>query len=133
MTEPVRAAAAARAALAPSGSGSSIDDFGAGYTSLGQLKNLPITELKIDRSFVMTMTNDRSNALIVHSVVDLGHNLGLTTVAEGVEDELTMNGLAEFGCDVAQGYYLGRPIPANEFDAWRAQTRPGTGTAVHVG
>src|SRR5664280_1357258 len=71
--------------LARLGVAISVDDFGAGYTSLGQLKDLPVRELKVDRSFVTTMTQDRSNALIVHSVVDLGHNLGLTIVAEGVE------------------------------------------------
>src|SRR6185369_11569893 len=80
MTEPARAQRLLER-LAALGVGISIDDFGAGYTSLGQLKNLPVSELKIDRSFVMTMTEDNSDALIVHSVVDLGHNLGLTIVA----------------------------------------------------
>jgi len=96
----------------------SIDDFGAGYTSLGQLKALPVNEPEIDKSFVMTMTEDRSNSLIVHSVVDLGHNLGLTIVAEGVESEQALSALREFGCDVAQGYHLSRPIPAAALDTW---------------
>ena len=96
----------------------SIDDFGAGYTSLGQLKTLPIDELKIDKSFVLTMTEDRSNSLIVHSIVDLGHNLGLTIVAEGVETEQALSALRAFGCDVAQGYHLSRPIPAAALDTW---------------
>jgi len=117
MTEPARAQRLLER-LAAIGVRISIDDFGAGYTSLGQLKNLPVTELKIDRSFVMTMTEDRSNALIVHSVVDLGHNLGLTIVAEGVEDARALGALADFGCDVAQGYHLSRPLPAEAFDAW---------------
>src|SRR5664280_1449363 len=84
MTEPGRAQRLLER-LARLGVAISVDDFGAGYTSLGQLKDLPVRELKVDRSFVTTMTQDRSNALIVHSVVDLGHNLGLTIVAEGVE------------------------------------------------
>jgi EAL domain-containing protein (putative c-di-GMP-specific phosphodiesterase class I) len=99
----------------------SIDDFGVGYTSLGQLKTLPVSELKIDRSFVMTMIEDHSNALIVRSVVDLGHNLGLTIVAEGVEDEGALSALTDFGCDLAQGYHLSRPKPIEAFDAWRAE------------
>jgi diguanylate cyclase (GGDEF)-like protein len=103
----------------------SIDDFGGGYTSLGQLKTLPITELKIDRSFVMTMTTDRSNALIVHSVVDLGHNLGLTIVAEGVEDAECLTVLHHLGCDSAQGYHLARPLPAHAFDEGTACTGAG--------
>ena len=90
----------------------SIDDFGAGYTSLGQLKTLPVSELKIDRSFVTTMTEDGRNALIVQSVIDLGHNLGLSIVAEGVEDEQTLAALAALNCDIAQGYYIARPLTA---------------------
>ncbi|NMO55229.1 EAL domain-containing protein [Actinoplanes sp. TBRC 11911] len=98
----------------------SIDDFGAGYTSLAHLKDLPVDELKIDRSFVMAMADDRSSRLIVHSVVDLGHNLGLRTVAEGVETAEALSTLAGYGCDIAQGYHLSRPIPGDEFDRWRA-------------
>ncbi|GAA1787530.1 hypothetical protein GCM10009835_00890 [Planosporangium flavigriseum] len=100
-----------------------VDDFGTGYTSLGQLKNLPITELKIDRSFVGTMTTERSNGLIVRSIVDLARNLGLTTVAEGVEDAETFTALASNGCAVAQGYHMSRPLPPNAFDRWYADTR----------
>ena len=122
MTEPARAQRLLEA-LAALGVRLSIDDFGAGYTSLGQLKTLPITELKIDKSFVMTMTEDRSNALIVHSVVDLGHNLGLTLVAEGVETQQALGALSGLGCDVAQGYHLSRPATAAAFDLWRA-SRP---------
>jgi EAL domain-containing protein (putative c-di-GMP-specific phosphodiesterase class I) len=98
----------------------SLDDFGAGYTSLSQLTSMPIDEIKIDRSFVMTMADDPGNAVIVRSVVDLGHNLGLTLVAEGVESAPALSALAGFGCDVAQGYHLSRPIPVNAFDAWCA-------------
>jgi len=96
----------------------SIDDFGAGYTSLSQLKTLPVNELKIDKSFVMTMTEDRSNSLIVRSVIDLGHNLGLSLVAEGVESEQALSALRKLGCDVAQGYHLSRPIPTAALDTW---------------
>ena len=122
MTEPVRAQRLLEA-LAALGVRLSIDDFGAGYTSLGQLKHLPITELKIDKSFVMTMTEDTSNSLIVHSVVDLGHNLGLTIVAEGVESAAALTVLGKYDCDIAQGYHLSRPIPIAAFDSWYAARR----------
>ena len=102
MTEPVKAVRLLEH-LSALGVRISIDDFGAGYTSLGQLKDLPVSELKIDRLLVMTMTEDPRNAMIVRSVVKLGHNLGLTIVAEGVETEEALATLADVGCDVAQG------------------------------
>ena len=117
MTDPVQAQHVLER-LATVGTRISIDDFGVGYTSLGQLKNLPVSEIKIDRSFVMTMTEDPSNALIVRSVVDLGHNLGFKLVAEGVETEQILTALAGLGCDVAQGYHFSRPITAAAFDRW---------------
>jgi diguanylate cyclase (GGDEF)-like protein len=132
MTEPVRARQLLER-LASMGLRIAIDDFGVGYTSLGQLKDLPITELKIDRSFVMTMLEDHSNAVIVQSVVDLGHNLGLTIVAEGVESEQALDLLAGYGCDVAQGYHLSRPMPAEAFDAWASQRHFGTATTTLPG
>ncbi len=98
----------------------SIDDFGAGYTSLSQLKTLPVDELKIDRSFVMTMASDARDALIVHSVIELGQNLGLNIVAEGVETSRALVSLRGFGCNVAQGYYIARPASVEVFDAWLA-------------
>jgi diguanylate cyclase len=101
----------------------SIDDFGAGYTSLAHLKDLPIHQLKIDRSFVSSMTTDRSDALIVRAVVELGHNLGLTTIAEGVEDEATWQRLRAVGCDLAQGYHLSRPLPVQQLEAWYDDAR----------
>ena len=104
--------------LADCGVTLSIDDFGAGYTSLAQLEDLPVHQLKIDRSFVAPMAADPSNALIVRSVVELGHNLGLTTVAEGVEDEATCESLGAMGCDVAQGYHVCRAMAAEQLDAW---------------
>ncbi len=106
----------------------SIDDFGAGYTSLSQLTTLPVSELKIDKSFVMTMAQDPGNAMIVQSVIDLGHNLGLTLVAEGVETEQSLRALAALNCDIAQGYHICRPVPAAAFDLWCAErtlTAPG--------
>jgi len=107
-----------------------IDDFGAGYTSLAQLKALPVTELKVDRSFVATMDSDSRNAMIVQSVVDLGHNLGLTAVAEGVETETSMAMLARYGCDVVQGYHLSRPLPADAFLAWVSERASGRAGAL---
>ena len=122
ITEPVRAIDLLNQ-LADRGIRISIDDVGVGCTSLGQLKNLQVSELKIDRSFVMSMADDRSNALIVRSVVDLGPALGLTPVAEGVENEEILARLADLGCDVTQGYHLSRPAPAAAFDAWCADRR----------
>ena len=104
--------------LAERGVTLSIDDFGAGYTSLAQLKDLPVHRVKIDRSLVASMAADPSDALIVRSVLELGHNLGLTTVAEGVEDEATCQSLGEMGCDVAQGHHIGRPMAAEQLEAW---------------
>jgi EAL domain-containing protein (putative c-di-GMP-specific phosphodiesterase class I)/ActR/RegA family two-component response regulator len=88
----------------------SIDDFGTGYSSLVQLQRMPFSELKIDQSFVMNMTNNRGCAVIVEIVIDLARKLGLTSVAEGVEDEAALNTLGAMGCDLAQGYYLSRPL-----------------------
>ncbi len=110
--------------LAAMGVGISIDDFGAGYTSLGQLKTLPISELKIDKSFVMTMTEDTTDAVIVRSLIDLGHNLGITLVAEGVETEQALLALARDGCDVAQGHYFARPMPVAAFQTWLGKYDP---------
>ena len=106
----------------------SIDDFGTGYSSLAYLKQLPVDELKIDKSFVMNMALDANDAKIVRSTVDLGHNLGLRVVSEGIESEQTSNLLAQMGCDSGQGYFMSRPIPANEFSTWSkrwASMRPG--------
>ena len=89
-----------------------IDDFGTGYSSLAYLKKLPVSGLKIDKSFVQNMEVDRDNAVIVRSIVDLGHNLGLNVVAEGVETYDANAMLKDFQCDEAQGFYYSRPIPA---------------------
>ena len=90
----------------------SIDDFGTGYSSLAQLKRLPVDEIKIDRSFVIDMGSSASDEAIVRSTIELAHNLGLSVVAEGVEDEASLRTLRRLGCDLAQGYHLGRPVPA---------------------
>ncbi|MEU7906193.1 EAL domain-containing protein [Actinoplanes sp. NPDC049118] len=95
-----------------------IDDFGTGYTSLAYLRDLPIHELKIDRTFVSRMVSESKDAIIVHTAIDLAHRLGLTTVAEGVEDQHTMTALAELDCDLVQGYLISRPMAAAQFQDW---------------
>jgi diguanylate cyclase (GGDEF)-like protein/PAS domain S-box-containing protein len=102
-----------------------IDDFGTGYSSMAYLKQLPVDELKVDRSFVKHLHENQSDAVIVRSTVDLGHNLGLRVVAEGVEDKATLKHLATLGCDSLQGYYLSKPMPPAELAAWlAAQPQP---------
>jgi diguanylate cyclase len=117
MTDPVRARRILTE-LAEMGLTISIDDFGTGYSSLAYLRDLPVTQLKIDRSFVQEMGRDLDDAVIVRSVVDLARNLGLQTVAEGVEDADTWEQLCELGCDSAQGYFLARPMPVDAFNSW---------------
>jgi EAL domain-containing protein (putative c-di-GMP-specific phosphodiesterase class I) len=95
-----------------------LDDFGTGYSSLAYLKRLPVHELKIDKSFVMNMAEDESDAVIVQSTIGLARNLGLRVVAEGVEDQAAWDSLAALGCDIAQGYYLSRPVPGTQLTAW---------------
>ncbi|GAA4607679.1 hypothetical protein GCM10023107_82680 [Actinoplanes octamycinicus] len=96
----------------------SIDDFGTGYSSMAYLKNLPVQELKIDRTFVSSMTTSERDAVIVRSTVELGRNLGLRVIAEGVEDIATWRQLDAAGCDALQGYYISRPVGPADFDAW---------------
>ena len=96
----------------------SIDDYWTGYSSLAYLMKLPVDEIKIDKSFVLGMAEDRSSAVIVRSTIDLGHNLGKKVVAEGVETLEMWNALAEWGCDTAQGYYMGKPMPAVQLMTW---------------
>ena len=101
----------------------SIDDFGTGYSSLAYLKRLPVSEIKVDRSFVMNMDENEDDATIVRSTIDLGRNLGLDVVAEGVESEQVWNRLKALGCTAAQGYYLSRAVPAPELQAWLVKRR----------
>jgi len=96
----------------------SIDDFGTGYSSMVQLYRIPFTELKIDLSFVKKATTDKEALAIVRMVIILGHELGMTVVAEGVEDQATWELLAELGCDTVQGYYIARPMESDEVFAW---------------
>ena len=103
----------------------SIDDFGTGYSSLAYLRRLPISEIKIDRSFVMNMDGCEDDAVIVRSTIDLGRNLGLSVVAEGFESERIWTELRRLGCTSAQGYYLTRPVPAEELRAWLAARERG--------
>ncbi len=92
----------------------SIDDFGTGYSSLVQLQRMPFSELKIDRSFVMQMMDNKSCKVIVEIVIDLARRLELKTVAEGVEGEAVLDALIGIGCDMAQGYYVSRPLAADD-------------------
>ena len=96
----------------------SIDDFGTGYSSLAYLKKLPVQELKIDQSFVSGLARDDNDTVIVRSTIDLAHNLGLHAVAEGVETQEVLDTLAQLGCDAAQGFHIGRPVPAKELEQW---------------
>jgi predicted signal transduction protein with EAL and GGDEF domain len=96
----------------------SVDDFGTGYSSLSYLKRLPVQEVKIDRSFVTPLREGGEDVAIVRAIVDLGRHLDLEVVAEGIEDTVTWNLLASMGCDLGQGWHLGRPMPAAELLPW---------------
>jgi EAL domain-containing protein (putative c-di-GMP-specific phosphodiesterase class I) len=100
----------------------SIDDFGTGFSSLNYIKKLPVHEIKIDKSFVSDMTSDENDLSIVRSIIELGHNLGLKVVAEGVEKKAVLDSLAALGCDHCQGYYISHPLPHERFMAWSDQT-----------
>lgn len=93
----------------------SIDDFGTGYSSLSRLKRLPVSELKIDRSFVMDMGKNPDDEVIVHSTIELAHNLGLKVTAEGIESESIFNHLSKLNCDIAQGFYISKPLRDSDF------------------
>ncbi|OUS31842.1 hypothetical protein A9Q98_02625 [Thalassotalea sp. 42_200_T64] len=100
----------------------SIDDYGTGYSTLAQLRNLPVAELKIDRCFIQNLTQHGVDQLIVSSTIKLAHQLNLTVVAEGVEDQQTQEWLIEQGCEKAQGYFISRPLSANDFDSWLSKS-----------
>jgi diguanylate cyclase len=124
LTDPAGAAAALRE-VSSLGVAVSIDAFGQGQTSLGYLSTLPIDELKIDRSFISDMLTDRGHGAIVRSIIELGHNLELRVVSEGVETGDVLEALRSSGCDVAQGYFFARPMPAPELLEWlRSRATP---------
>jgi diguanylate cyclase (GGDEF)-like protein len=124
MADPTRALATVNG-IAELGVAVSLDDFGTGYSSLQHLRKMPITEIKIDRSFVAGMADNRDDAAIVRTTVDLATSLGIRTVAEGVENEYTRRLLQETGCSLAQGWLTARPMPAEQLTSWlRAQTEP---------
>ncbi|HEY8742113.1 MAG TPA: GGDEF domain-containing phosphodiesterase, partial [Chloroflexota bacterium] len=99
-----------------------VDDFGKGYSSLSYITRLPINEIKIDQSFVGRMVTNEADRAIVRSTVSLGHDLGLLVTAEGVEDQATWDLLHGMGCDIAQGYFVGRPMEASGISTWLAQS-----------
>jgi EAL domain-containing protein (putative c-di-GMP-specific phosphodiesterase class I) len=112
-----------------------VDDYGTGYSSLAYLQELAVDELKLDKSFVMSMAHDRGAAAIVRTTVDLAHSLGLTMVAEGVENETALLELARLGCDLAQGYHISKPLPAEQLTGWfhtRTQPQPTQPDAAQV-
>lgn len=117
MRQPERALAILNQ-LHDQGLGVSIDDYGTGYSSLAYLRQLPVHELKIDQSFIGTMLNNKDDATIVRSTIELAHNLGLKVVAEGVEDIDTWRVLKTLGCDLIQGYFVSRPASAAQFEIW---------------
>jgi diguanylate cyclase (GGDEF)-like protein len=106
----------------------SIDDFGTGYSSLAYLRRLPVNEIKIDKSFIREMTVNSSDDVIVRSTIELGHNLGLLVVAEGVEDAVAWHRLKELGCDAIQGYYIARPMAEGDASRWLRES-PWAGAA----
>ncbi len=101
----------------------SLDDFGTGSSALAYLKRLPVDKLKIDKSFVLNMDRDEADAIIVQSTVELGRRLGLAVVAEGVEGQATWTQLGRFGCELAQGFFVGRPVSATELTASITRSR----------
>jgi diguanylate cyclase (GGDEF)-like protein len=118
------------------GTSISIDDFGTGYSSLSYLKRLPISKLKIDQSFIRDLMHDKDDSIIVNAVIALAHNLGFSVIAEGVEEQDQLEYLKKHGCDVVQGYYYTRPLPADEYHQWSVQYESGllgTETVIMAG
>lgn len=131
MSEPVRAVECIRR-LSALGFQVAIDDFGTGYSSMAYLKELLVAKIKIDKSFVKDMAVNHNDAVIVRSTVELGHNLGLKVVAEGVEDQMAWDKLKGLGCDSAQGYYMSRPLPTKDFMDWLQRSKWGMPTKKAV-
>ena len=117
MSDPVRARKILMQ-LGKMGLNLAVDDFGMGFSSLGYLKMLPVNELKIDKSFVTNMRGDKNDAIIVHSIIELAHNLGLRVTAEGVENQQTLSQLQQRKCDMAQGFHISPPLPADALQQW---------------
>jgi diguanylate cyclase (GGDEF)-like protein len=109
-----------------------VDDFGKGYSSLSYLRELPIDELKLDKSFILSMTDDARATALVVSTIDLAHSLGLEMTAEGVESSAAYESLISYGCDVAQGYFMSRPVPAAELDQWFADRSAEPGSMLQA-
>ncbi len=101
----------------------SIDDYGTGYSSLSYLKKLPVNELKIDKSFVLKLAHNEEDRILVRSTIELGHNLGLKITAEGVEDEVSLKMLRDYGCDTLQGYFISRPLPAADLEVFLKEAK----------
>jgi EAL domain-containing protein (putative c-di-GMP-specific phosphodiesterase class I) len=121
ISDPLRTEAVL-ARLARMGVRISVDDFGTGYSSLTYLTRLPIDEIKIDRSFVTNMNTSADKEVVVRSTIDLARNLGKQVVAEGVETAGVLQRLEELGCHLVQGYFVSKPLPAAELDAWLAES-----------
>jgi diguanylate cyclase (GGDEF)-like protein len=122
--EDLRRATAVLDLLKDIGAKISMDDFGTGHSSLAQLRNIPLDELKIDKSFIMDLTEDAHNESIVRTTVELAHGMGLDVVAEGVEDKSTMRRIASLGCQQAQGYFLSKPAPPEDLLCWMQAFEP---------
>jgi EAL domain-containing protein (putative c-di-GMP-specific phosphodiesterase class I) len=120
------------AALRALGVRLSLDDFGTGQASLAYLKQLPLDEVKIDRAFVTSMADDDGDAVIVRSTIDLARNLGLEVVAEGVESESVLEALVDLRCSSVQGFYLSRPLPSLELEAWLSNRSTNPRTSGNV-
>ena len=101
-----------------------VDDFGTGYSSLAYLKKLPLSKLKIDKSFIMDMMEDDNDAMIVRSTIDLAHNLGMQVIAEGIEEKEMLELLEILGCELGQGYYISRPKGEDDFQQWVVEHNP---------
>src|SRR5256885_16700761 len=99
----------------------SVDEFGKAFSSITHLRVTPINEIQIAKSFILGMSTSEADAAIVRTVIDLAHNLGKQVCAEGVETEETWKRLCDMGCDLAQGYWIARPLPALQLDRWLAE------------
>ncbi len=128
LDDPLRALANLQA-LRDTGCMLSIDDYGTGYSSLSYLKQMPVSEMKIDRSFVMNLVENPNDEIIVRSTIELAHNMGLKVTAEGVETEAVLERLCELGCDLAQGFLISRPVPVDALETWFRESRWGNGAA----